>query len=411
VAISTLTSNKTINNQQQMSRQRQHLSIVYFVLHIVRHWLHIINIIFDFTKTTLPVLFSPNKKPSAKQLRFSFPSMCSLIPFDDNDGWFLNPFEIQNENHLQFVRSTDYHVLKDPYILDRHSSEQQQQQQQQEDIHSSSNTSKNQNSSKKRKNFDTPTLQFAKQHHDSIQSTFENVLKQLKILISNNLNINNNDDNNNEKCFKNSISPWFKKVSNQNLNSTIIDNDVDVIYLNENSNLNDIDNRLIVNNSSKDLKLSLNQIDNGSDEICQNTFILPPLSSFFNGNIDQLKKITTNVNNLNLLIVDFPWESKSVKRSRKYKTMSPSKIKSLKIDQLLSGNMTFIIFCLLLLLDIKWFCAAEGLIFFLHFFHESNQIAVNDSIVVFWLTNKEANRRFIYNTLKQWHLVYVVNES
>lgn len=262
--------------------------------------------------------------------------MFHLLP--NNNGWILNPFFIQNQNHDRFEKLKDSHKLENPFIFEKNTE---------------SNNDNNSVISKKRKfssnnnnHNDDVSLQYSNEHHESIKKTFSQVVSDLKSFYSNNNNSNsekntltsNDNINNNE----NNSKEWFHDF--EFLEKTTffeIEN-----LKNDINNLKSINNKLIINQLNNDICLNildekidcLKQEENNDDKQNSNSFIIPAKSSFINTNIEEnLRKIATIVNNINLLVVDFPWENKSIERSKKYSTMSPKQIKSLPLESFLSS--------------------------------------------------------------------------
>eukprot|EP01134_Creolimax_fragrantissima_P005859 CFRG5859T1 len=90
-----------------------------------------------------------------------------------------------------------------------------------------------------------------------------------------------------------------------------------------------------------------NIVKNASDvPLCMCTlgrkYIFPPRSSFFMGDVSALSRSTaTRISRgrkFSLIVLDPPWENKSVKRSRNYKSMPHQKLRNIPIPRLISED-------------------------------------------------------------------------
>jgi hypothetical protein len=113
----------------------------------------------------------------------------------------------------------------------------------------------------------------------------------------------------------------------------------------------------------------------------QAVYLIPAGACFYNSDLSHLTNMisTTTTSDgagaanavaANVVVIDPPWENKSAQRGHKYESLAPHEIRSLPLTPPVLTD-------------------------------------VDDAFVVFWITNKEANRRFIVNTLSSWNLVYV----
>jgi hypothetical protein len=119
-----------------------------------------------------------------------------------------------------------------------------------------------------------------------------------------------------------------------------------------------------------------NNVDNSSGGCCEE-FLIPSLSRFLNSDIGNVSSLLAGLmqqpivsSGANVVVIDIPWENQSVTRGRKYASMAPHEIRQLPLAPPVLTDS-------------------------------------DDAFVVFWLTNKEANRRFIVNCLGSFNLVYV----
>ncbi|KAM4704986.1 N(6)-adenine-specific methyltransferase METTL4 [Rhinophrynus dorsalis] len=108
-------------------------------------------------------------------------------------------------------------------------------------------------------------------------------------------------------------------------------------------------------------------------------YVIPPNSSFLLSDITCMEPLL-QYKRFNIIVIDPPWENKSVKRSKRYCYLSPMEIKQLPIPAL----------------------------------------AAPDCLVVTWVTNRQKHRRFVMEelyphwsikTLAEWHWVKITRSG
>lgn len=109
-------------------------------------------------------------------------------------------------------------------------------------------------------------------------------------------------------------------------------------------------------------------------------FLFPAMSRFFLSDISELSCLANEGKKYDLIVIDPPWENKSVKRSKQYQSLSLGQIKSIPVPEL----------------------------------------AVEGALVVIWVTNKKKIVEFVKEQLMvawklkqigEWHWVKVTNKG
>jgi len=132
------------------------------------------------------------------------------------------------------------------------------------------------------------------------------------------------------------------------------------LLLEDNANYEDITNKFASNDKYTCVKVRSNKQE----------FIIPPLSSFFISDFKHLSWLSSFGKRYDLVVMDPPWENKSVKRSKKYNYLPEYDLKKICMNELLS----------------------------------------NDGIVVIWVTNKQKYIEFVKNILfPHWNLKIIAH--
>ncbi|XP_008832831.1 methyltransferase-like protein 4 isoform X2 [Nannospalax galili] len=109
-------------------------------------------------------------------------------------------------------------------------------------------------------------------------------------------------------------------------------------------------------------------------------YLLPPKSSFLLSDISCMQPLLKCSKTFDVIVIDPPWQNKSVKRSNRYSYLSPLQIKQMPIPKL----------------------------------------AAPDCLVVTWVTNRQKHLRFVkeelypswsVETLAEWHWVKITNSG
>lgn len=132
----------------------------------------------------------------------------------------------------------------------------------------------------------------------------------------------------------------------------------------------DLFSRIIENNSSFSKMITL----------MGQKYLLPPKSSFLLSDISCMQPLLNCSKTFDVIVIDPPWQNKSVKRSNRYSYLSPLQIKQMPVPKL----------------------AAPG------------------CLVVTWVTNRQKHLRFVkeelypswsVETLAEWHWVKITNSG
>nr|CAD2202552.1 unnamed protein product [Meloidogyne enterolobii] len=212
---------------------------------------------------------------------------------------------------------------------------------------------------KRKKKEEEENVQFLEKNSTFIQSIYQKFMSNCSKDLFN-LNISNIDIGNKEaKNFvKNSPKCVFECITESALDEEFLTKNLE-----ENGNTSLLPNILFKNNFSK--------------FILQNSiYLIPPSCSFYIGNVADINQLKFEANSFDLIIIDPPWQNRTVKRQKRLYKIFSNNHSSLSNSNLLTN------------IPIPSLLTQNGLL-------------------CLWITNSEKIFNFALNLIKNWKLILI----